>query len=122
MDQPQTRPGEIARIAKIANGDPVEFRMEVLLLLNSNIESVKRVEASVKRVEDRQQDHEELDTERFGSINEKLPGVVSGVGDFRKIEAQASGAKKLLVGTIAALTALGGFVYFLVWLAKEIKP
>ena len=111
-DPTPTGPGETARISALANNDP--YRTEVLLLLNTLKENGKRYEQWM-------QNHERMDSIRFKNIEGRLAGAVSGVGDFRNAEAQVSGAKKLAVGIVSAFTLLGGFIYFIVWLVKELR-
>lgn len=111
MTEPITRPGELARIARLANGDTAEYRTEVLMTLLS-------LKEADKRHAQWQQEHDRLDTERFASINSKLPGVVSGVGDYNDAKAQVLGAKRFALGVVAIIGLIGGAILGLIEIAK----
>lgn len=100
------------RIAELANNDP--YRVEVLLTLTE-------LRQSGKRYEQWMQEHDRLDTMRFEDINTRLVGVVSGVTDYKDTEAQVKGMKKLIVGLVTTIAAIGGFIYFLAWAIKELR-
>lgn len=119
MKHPETTPGEIARIAHLANNDP--YRTEVLILLASLKEISKRNEEQLRIGSQWMIEHDRKDELRFAAIEGKLPSVVSSVGDYNDTKQQVTGAKKLAMGVISALTLLGGFVYFVAWLIKELR-
>lgn len=107
MGSPDTRPSEMARIAKLAGGDPTEYRTEVLLLLIENREAYKRHEQW-------QASHEKLDDERHDGIidsitemKKNLGGAVSGVNNYTSDRLRFDGMK------IAIYTICGAIVTIL---------
>lgn len=102
MSDPITRPGEISRIAQLANGDP--YRTEVLLLLVENREAYKRHEQW-------QVSHERLDAERFASLESRISGAVSGVGDYRADRYRFDGAKLAIFAIAGAIVTLLGLAF-----------
>lgn len=113
MSEPNTRPGEIARIAQLANGDP--YRTEVLLLLVETRETSKRHEQW-------QASHEKLDNERHQNLVEDitairigLGGAVSGVGDYKADRYRFDGARLAAYAIIGAIVSLIGLVFMAGW-------
>lgn len=113
MGDPTTRPGEFSRIAALAGDDP--YRTEVLVMLIEQRERGKRHEQWMK-------DHDRVENMRFSAIEGKLSGAVSGVDDYHENMAQVAGARKLVIGVVAVIAALGGCILFALELLSRIKP
>lgn len=108
MGSPDTRPSEMARIAKLAGGDPTEYRTEVLLLLIENREAYKRHEQW-------QSSHEKLDDERHDGIidsiaemKRNLGGAVSGVNNYKIDRVKFDTVKVVLASILGAIVTILG--------------
>lgn len=51
---------------------------------------------------------------RLTNIEAKVAGVSSSVNDYESVKQKADGAKRLFLGTIALVAALGGCILFVI--------
>lgn len=108
MSSPNTRPGEIARVARLANGDAAEYRTEVLILLIESREAAKRHEAW-------QLAHDKLDNDRhynllqdIEALKDGLGGATSGISDYRKDRYTFDGMKIAIYSIIGSIITILG--------------
>lgn len=121
-----TRPGEITRIKDLAKDDP--YRTEVLTLLAILNERSERQERITAEHTAWQVEHDKKDEIRFergdarmSAIERSVGGVSSGVNDWNDAKAQALGMKKLIIGVVAVIAAVGGGIIGLFEIIKLLK-
>lgn len=110
-----TSPQQISRINTLAGDDPFkkELLMTQAILLERSDRSIEWQEETTKWM----RDHDVKDTERFtrgddrmARIESGLGHVKSGVGDYESVKEQVKGARRLILGTVAVLSVIGGAI------------
>lgn len=105
MSGPDTRPGEISRIA----ASEIDFRVSVL--------------SSQARMEAKLDAHMEDDKRQFAALNDKYGTVSSGVNDYREDKQQIVGARKIVTGTVLVIAALYGAAMGVIEIVRlAVKP
>lgn len=107
-----TRPGEIARIKALADNDP---RWEdVLTKLAVLVERSEESKAWQRTTDKWRIDHDLSDTKihaefrtEIDALQSGIGGVRSGVNDYKEDKLEFNGARKLFVGTVAVIGAIG---------------
>lgn len=112
MSEPTTRPGEYAKIKAIAGDDPRWERLltDVAVLL----ERSEQTQNWQRGTDEWRALHDRADATSFAELRADITalksnerGIRSGVNDYEDVKAQAMGAKKLFVGTVAVVGAIG---------------
>lgn len=65
--------------------------------------------------------HDRRDDQRFEELGKRVGTVSSGVNDYNNNKQQVLGAKKLLLGAVAVIAAIGGAILFAIDVYKAWK-
>jgi hypothetical protein len=110
-----TSPQHISRINTLAGDDA--YRKEVLMTQAILLERSDRAMEWQESVSTWMREHDLKDNDRFTRGDERmsriesgLGTVKSGVGDYESVREQVKGARRLILGTVAVLSVIGGAI------------
>jgi len=115
-DSPISRPLEQSEISRLAGGDP--YRLAMLMSQNNQERMMIEFRQEIKDLSKWQVDHERKDDiravkseMRMEAIEKSIDGVGgvrSGVNDYEENKQQIIGMRRLLIGAVAVIAAIGG--------------
>ncbi len=125
MSDPISRPLEPSEISRLAGGDAYRFEM---LLSQKNMEhTLTEMREDLKDHTIWRIEHDKKDALEFQSVREEVrqirwlaTGAQSGVNDYEESKQQFNGMRKLLIGIVAVIAAIGGGIIGLFEILKLI--